>query len=238
MKHLLKISRISFLFVAVCLFLSGCEKSDYKKALRQMEDGNLDAARNLLVQLDDYKNSRDLVRELNYRITVDCIRSVGMIYEGNPRVEKKIISSTGADAVVSIVAEADNRIRLIYEYESMMDENALGSFYADVTVNAVFSNESVASSVDYKRVFNTRILTSSADETTTGRGRIDNAEFTSTSKIVFDKFNSTKKETTQASVEESTAELLVDMLKAFSEFLEENKPDVTLKDLGFEKFTY
>ena len=114
--------------------------------MKLIDEGSYAAARELLIQMGDYEDSAERVKELSYRIVAEAVRSAGEEYEGKYRVQKQIVSSTGADAVVSIYAVNDSSIALNYDYE-----NTITGFYAKVSCTTAFAFDSDSMPVEYSR---------------------------------------------------------------------------------------
>lgn len=233
MKKHFRIIPVFIILLALCLLSAGCEKSGYKKAMKLIDEGSYAAARELLIQMGDYEDSAERVKELSYRIVAEAVRSAGEEYEGKYRVQKQIVSSTGADAVVSIYAVNDSSIALNYDYE-----NTITGFYAKVSCTTAFAFDSDSMPVEYSRTMALKLFGKANTTTATGRGAMKKSEFTRSSKVHFDTFNSTETigDTSQTNVEDVTADALNDMLPVLSDFLKEKAIDITLKDLGFDLY--
>lgn len=62
---------IAFILALTMAFaLTGCKSSDYKSAVKAMEDGNYAAAAQQLEALDDYQDSRQLLKQCRYALAV------------------------------------------------------------------------------------------------------------------------------------------------------------------------
>ncbi len=60
----------SVLVLTMLLALAGCKSSDYKSAVKAMEDGNYAAAAQQLEALDDYQDSRQLLKQCRYALAI------------------------------------------------------------------------------------------------------------------------------------------------------------------------
>ena len=59
------------LALTMALALTGCKSSDYKSAVKAMEDGDYAAAARQLETLDDYRDSRQLLKQCRYALAVE-----------------------------------------------------------------------------------------------------------------------------------------------------------------------
>lgn len=59
------------LTLAMVLTLTACDSSDYKKAMGLYEEGDYVSARAMFVELADYENSPEMVKECDYGIAVE-----------------------------------------------------------------------------------------------------------------------------------------------------------------------
>lgn len=67
--------RVIALFIAlmIAFTLSGCNSTDYKKALALYEKGDYLAARELFEELDGYEDSADQINACNYQLALECM---------------------------------------------------------------------------------------------------------------------------------------------------------------------
>lgn len=63
---------IALILILTMVFtLTGCKSSDYKSAVKAMEDGDYAAAAQKLEALDDYQDSRQLLKQCRYALAVE-----------------------------------------------------------------------------------------------------------------------------------------------------------------------
>ena len=70
MKNVFKKIAVITLLLAMVLCLSGCDSSDYKKAVSLMESGDYAAAEQMFTKLGDYEDSAEKILECRYALAV------------------------------------------------------------------------------------------------------------------------------------------------------------------------
>ena len=80
------------LALTMALALTGCKSSDYKSAVKAMEDGDYAAAVRQLETLDDYRDSRQLLKQCRYALAVESFNAGD--YESALEVFKDLVTTS------------------------------------------------------------------------------------------------------------------------------------------------
>lgn len=87
MKAFFKSILVTLLVCSIALSMTGCDKLDYRKAIKLYNAGSYEAAASIFYELDDYENSKGLYTDSQYWIAANLARQ-GNYEEALPRFLK------------------------------------------------------------------------------------------------------------------------------------------------------
>ena len=216
---------VLIIIVSAILMLSFSPSIKYNKAVEATKNEHYSYAKMLFEELDDYKDSKEKINEINYLIALSSIEKNGTNYGNDNKIIKYI-----TDGSIAIIAKTEGYIEIQYEYVNSV-----------ATINTkimLLPNENIVE-VESSREIIVSILGNTGANKEFGDASFSKSTYNKNSKISSYNYSNTGSFNNimdGSSFDTKMNEIILECLTFLNDFISSPEISLTMSDLGFYEY--